>query len=95
MEVASDVWTHLTIVAGKQIFVKRLVIYVNGEKIDSYLEETCVDGSHPNTSYSRLTLGRKSYPQVAYDEIILWERELAASDVQDLYGYYKGKYNLH
>ena len=84
MDVAANHWTHLAIIIKQ----KNITIFLNGEETN--LKKACEFSSYTNTPDSRLTLGRNSFPRVAYDEIIIWEKTLTKSEVHKLYAYYKG-----
>ena len=87
-----EVWTHYALTYTSLDSLDSIKVFVNGEKVNNFVFKGCSDGSFPFNNGTRLSVGDSDteLPEAAFDEIIIWYRNLSSDDIAEAYSYYKG-----
>ena len=62
------------------------------QKLKNFVSKGCSDGSFPFNDGAQLSVGESDVelPEAAFDEVIIWYRNLASDEISAAYSYYKG-----
>lgn len=87
-----EVWTHYALTYRSLDDLDSINVFVNGEEVKNFVSKGCSDGSFPFNNITQLSVGESDgeLPEAAFDEVIIWYRNLASDDIVTAYGYYKG-----
>lgn len=91
-------WSHFAFISEPitTANTKKLTIYLNGEKVSKYELEKCGKESNAHST-GKVMIGdptKGELPNAALDEILIWDRVLSTTEVEQLYHYYKGFLNF-
>ena len=87
-----EVWTHYALAYRSLDDLDSIKVFVNGEEVTNFVSKGCSNGSFPFNNITRLSVGDSDdeLPEAAFDEVIIWYRNLASDDIVEAYSYYKG-----
>lgn len=87
-----EVWTHYAITYRSLDSLDNINVFVNGEEVKNFVSKGCSDGSFPFNDGAQLSVGESDVelPEAAFDEVIIWYRNLASDEISAAYSYYKG-----
>ena len=88
--VSQRVWTHLTFTWKQSTGVGYVTIYRNGKRVPDTTKH-CNSGVFTDLQDSDIKLGSTQQPLASFDDIIVWNKVLDASQVEKLFRIYKGK----
>ena len=93
--VPQRMWTHLVVTHSGSAGLHGVTLYRDGKKLRTVVKD-CYD-----KMFSRITrsirLGSTQLPLALFDDLAVWNKSLAESQVEKLFWFYKGKlflYNL-
>lgn len=87
-----EVWTHYVLTYTSLDDLDSINIFVNGEEVKDFVFKGCSDGNFAANNVTQFFVGDSNgdLPEAAFDEIIIWYRNLTSEDVVTAYSYYKG-----
>ena len=87
-----EVWTHYVLTYRSLDNLDNINVFVNGEEVKSFVSKGCTDGSFPFNNASQFSVGdsKAELPEAAFDEVIIWYRNLGSDEIAAAYSYYKG-----
>ena len=90
-----EVWTHYVLTYSTLDNTDGIDVFTNGEQVTNFAFKECSDGSFDEENVTRISIGEHSHgvnlPEAAFDEVIIWYKNLAKEDINTMYSYYKGK----
>ena len=86
-----EVWTHYALTYRSLDNADGINLFLNGEEVKNFVFK-CSDGNFPISSSAQLSVGESDVelPEAAFDELIIWYRNLASDEIVAAFSYYKG-----
>ena len=91
-----EVWTHYVLTYRTLDYPNSIGVFLNGEEVTNFAFKECSDGNFAEENFTRISIGGPdalggNRPETAFDEIIIWYKNLSREDIYAFYNYYKGK----
>ena len=70
-------------------------VFLNGEEVSNFAFRECSAGNFAEDNFTRISIGERALEgnlsEAAFDEMIIWYKNLSREDIYTFYNYYKGK----
>lgn len=86
-----EVWTHFVLTYRTIEDPNSIGVFVNGEEVRNPEFKGCSYGNFVEENFRQISVGQYGQlPEAAFDELIVWYRNLSRGEINTLYNYYKG-----
>ena len=98
-----EIWTHYVLTYRSLKDANDIRVFLQGEEVVDFVHKYCTDGiAATEQLFTQFTIGpqehedQENLPEAAFDEIIVWHKNLPREVISTFYSYYKGlSYNIH
>ena len=98
-----EIWTHYVLTYRSLTDANDIRVFLQGEEVVDFVDKYCIDGvAATEQLFTQFTIGpqededQKNLPEAAFDEIMVWHKNLSREIITRFYNYYKGMaYNIY
>ncbi|XP_074627543.1 uncharacterized protein LOC141885641 [Acropora palmata] len=96
-----EIWTHYVLTYRSLTDASDIRVFLQGEEVVDFVDKYCKDGiAATEQLLTQFTIGpqedenQENLPEAAFDEIIVWHKNLPREVISTFFNYYKGSPNL-
>ena len=98
-----EIWTHYVLTYRSLTDANDIRVFLQGEEVVDFVDKYCKDGiAATEQLLTQFTIGplededQENLLEAAFDEIIVWHKNLPREVISTFFNYYKGmSYNIH